>query len=88
MFGAARPMVEADMPPTRRRYASKWLTLVLCEADAHLRTSSIALLLGDAALLAAQTGAEPELLGSVPFRRGGNFVKMSSKYRQISAKFS
>ena len=25
-------MVEADMPPTRRRYASKWLTLVLCEA--------------------------------------------------------
>ena len=32
MFGAARPMVEADMPPTRRRYASKWLTLVLCEA--------------------------------------------------------
>jgi MFS family permease len=32
VFGAARPMVEAEMPPTRRRYASKWLTLVLCEA--------------------------------------------------------
>ena len=32
MFGAAWPMVEAEMPPTRRRYASKWLTLVLCEA--------------------------------------------------------
>ena len=25
-------MADAEMPPTRRRYASKWLTLVLCEA--------------------------------------------------------
>ncbi len=46
-----------ELPGTRPGETPPPPPLVLCEADAHLRTSSIALLLGDAALLAPPAAA-------------------------------